>query len=136
MNARNVIISLVLVLALLVFIIFKFSLEPKRKSTFRRNPSRIEYSGFALCRMECYEINANTVTVIIQKGQVHLLKRSNPCSTYRVNLMTKKNRNYFVTIEQCGTVAKVLDCYDAVRTVGCNCINHEAKPLSFSKINY
>ena len=136
MNARNVIISLVLVLALLVFIIIKFSLEPKRKSTFRRNPSRIEYSTFALCRMECYQVNANSVTVIIQKGQVHLVKRSTPCSTYRVNMLTKQNRNYFVIIEQCGTVAKVLDCYDANGTVACNCIQNETKPLSILKIKY
>lgn len=136
MNARNVIISLVLVLALLVFIIIKFSLEPKKKMTFRRNPSRIEYSAFAMCRMECYAINANTVTLIIQKGEVRQLKRANPCSTYKVGMSTKNNKHYFITVEQCGTVAKILDCYEANVTVGCNCINEEARPLSFLKINY
>ena len=136
MNARNVIISLVLVLALLVLIIIKFSLEPKRKSTFRRNPSRIEYSAFALCRMECYEINANMVTVIFQKGEVRLLKKTNPCSTYKIGMSTKQNKHYFITVEQCGTVARVLDCYETNVTVGCNCINNEAIPLSILKINY
>lgn len=136
MNARNVIISLVLVLALLVFIIIKFSLEPKRKSTFRRNPSRIEYSTFALCRMECYEINANIVTMIFQKGEVRLLKRANPCSTYKIGLSTKQHKHYFITVEQCGTVARVLDCYETNVTAGCNCINNEAIPLSILKINY
>lgn len=136
MNARNVIISLMLVLALLVLIIIKFSLEPKKKMTFRRNPSRIEYSAFALCRMECYAINANSVTVIIQKGEVRLLKRANPCSTYKVSMSTKQNKNYFITVEQCGTVVKVLDCYESNVTGGCNCINDEAKPLSILKINY
>lgn len=135
MNARNVIITLVLVLGLLVFIIIKFSLEPKRKPAFRRNPSRIEYAAFALCRMECFEINANIITVIIQKGQVQLLKKLNPCSIYRVNMLTKQNKNYFITVEQCGTVAKVLDCYEVNVTAGCNCVNDETKPLSFLKIN-
>lgn len=136
MNARNVIISLVLVLALLVFIIIKFSLEPKRKSTFRRNPSRIEYSAFALCRMECYEINANMVARIFQKGEIRLVKRTNPCSTYEVSMSTKLNKRYFITVEQCGTVAKVLDCYETNVTVGCKCINDEARPVSLLKINY
>ena len=136
MNARNVILSLFLVLALLVVIIIKFSLEPKKKMIFRRNPSRIEYSAFALCRMECYAINANTVTMIIQKGEVRQIKRANPCSTYKVNMSTKQSKNYFITVEQCGTVAKVLDCYAANVTVGCKCINDEVRPLSILKINY
>ena len=136
MNARNVIISLVVVIGLLVFIIIKFSLEPKKKMTFRRNPSRIKYSAFALCRMDCYQINANTVAVIFQKGQVHLLKKSNPCATYRVTMLTKQNKNYFITVEQCGTSARVLDCYEANVTAGCNCINDETRPVSLLKINY
>ena len=135
MNARNVIISLVLVLVSLVFIIIKFSLEPKKKMTFRRNPSRIKYSAYALCRMECYAINANTVAIVFQKGQVQLLKRSNPCATYRINMLTKQNKNYFITVEQCGTGARVLDCFEANVTAGCNCIDEEARPLSLLKFN-
>lgn len=135
MNARNVIISLVLVLGLLVFIIIKFRLEPKKKLTFRRNPSRIEYSSFALCRMECFGITANTVMIIIQKGQVSLLKKSNPCSDFRLNMLTKQNKNYFITVQQCGTVAKILDCYEVNRAAGCNCVNDEAMPVSLLKIN-
>ena len=41
MKARNVIISLVFVLALLVFIIIKIRNEPKKKLVLNRNPSRI-----------------------------------------------------------------------------------------------
>jgi hypothetical protein len=136
MNARNVIISLVLVLALLVFVIIKFSLEPKKKLTFRRNPSRIEYSAFALCRMECFGMTANTVTVIIQKGEANLLRKSSPCSDYRVNMLTRQNKHYFITVQQCGTVAKILDCYEANATAGCNCVNKEEMPVSLLKINY
>ena len=136
MNARNVIISLVLVLALLVFVIIKFRLEPKKKLTFRRNPSRIEYSAFALCRMECFSITANTVTAIIQKGQASLLKKSSPCSDYRVNMLTKQNKNYFITVQQCGTVAKILDCYEANTIAGCNCVNKKEMPVSLLKINH
>jgi len=136
MNARNVIISLVLILVMLVFFIIKFSLEPKRKMTFRRNPSRIKYSAFALCRMDCYMISANTVTLIIQKGQVQLIKKENPCSTYKVSMLTKQNKNYFITVEQCGTTTKVQDCYEANVTAGCNCINDEARPVSLLKIIY
>jgi hypothetical protein len=48
---------------------------------------------------------------------------------------TSQKISIIVSIQQCGTVAKVLDCYDANGTVGCNCINDETMPLSFLKIS-
>jgi hypothetical protein len=71
MKARNVIISLVFVLALLVFIIIKIRNEPKKKLVLNRNPSRIEYTKFALCRMDCHHINAKSIMGIFRNGEVN-----------------------------------------------------------------
>jgi len=138
MKARNVIISLVFVLALLVFIIIKIRNEPKRKLVLKRNPSRIEYTKFALCRMDCHHINANSIMGIFRNGEVNRDKsdlHKRPCPIFTVRGSTKQKMSIIIIIQQCGTVAKVLDCYDANGIVGCNCINDETTPLSFFKIN-
>ena len=139
MKARNVIISLVFVLALLAFIIIKIRNEPKKKLVLNRNPSRIEYTKFALCRMDCHHINANSIMGIFRNGVVNRPKsdlNKKPCPIFTVSGLTKQKMSIIIIIQQCGTVAKILDCYDANGTVGCNCINEETMPLSFLKINY
>jgi len=138
MKARNVIISLLFVLALLVFIIIKVRNEPKKKLVLNRNPSRIEYTKFALCRMDCHHINANSIMGIFRNGEVNRDKsdlHKKPCPIFTVRGSTKQNMSIILIIQQCGNVAKVLDCYDANGTVACNCINDETMPLSFLKIN-
>jgi hypothetical protein len=133
MKSRNVIISLILVLALLVFIFIRIRLEPKKKPTFNRNPSRIEYSGFALCRMECYSINANSIIPIFRNGNIQSRKRKETCTTFTVNTLTKKGMNIFMVVDQCGTVAKVIDCYIENRQAPCECANIENRPMSYLK---
>jgi hypothetical protein len=138
MKSRNVIISLLFVLALLVFTFIKIRYEPKKKLVLKRNPSRIEYTKFALCRMECYQINANIITGVLQKGEINLAKsdlHKRPCPIFTIHSLTKQNMSILIVVQQCGTVAKILDCYDANKTVGCNCINDETMPLSFFKKN-
>ena len=135
MKSKNVIISLILVLALLAFIFIRLRLEPKKKLTFNRNPSRIEYSQFALCRMECYSINANSIIAVFRNGIVQTRKRRTTCTTFTINTMTKQGMNVFVIVEQCGTVAKVTDCYIANKEAPCSCIDNENRPVSYLKSN-
>ena len=133
MKSRNVIISLILVLALLVFIFIRIRLEPKKKLAFNRYPSRIEYSKFALCRMECSGINANSIIPVFRKGNVQSRKRKETCTTFTVNTLTKKGMNIFMVVDQCGTVAKVTDCYIESRPTPCECTNIENRPISYLK---
>ena len=71
MRARNVIVSLIFVILLLGYIFIKVRwLEPRKKLNFNRNPSRIEYTNYAICRMDCFSINANTVADLFRKGEV------------------------------------------------------------------
>jgi hypothetical protein len=74
---------------------------------------------------------------IFRNGEVKRDKsdlHKKPCPIFTVLGVTKQKMSIIILIQQCGTVAKVLDCYDAYGTVGCNCINDETIPLSFLKI--
>ncbi len=133
MKSRNVIISLILVLGILVFIFIRIRNEPRKKLTFNRNPSRIEYSQFALCRMECFAINANSVTAIFRNGIVQDSKDKKSCTVFTVNTFTKQKVDIFIVVEQCGTVARIIDCYVTNRAAPCNCADVENRPVSFLK---
>ena len=138
MKARNVIFTLLFVLALLVFTIIKIRHEPKKKLALNRYPPRIKYTEFALCRMDCHHINANSIMAILRNGEVNHTKSDlskRPCPIFTIRGLTKQKMSIIITIQQCGTVTKILDCYDANETVGCNCINDETMPLSFLKNN-
>lgn len=133
MSARNVIISLVVVLGIFIFLFIRSCLQPRKKLTFNRNPSRIEYTAFALCRMECYSINANSIVSIFRNGKVLNRERNETCNVYKINTFTKDGRDIYISVEQCGTVAKVADCYIENRKLPCKCFDNENKPLSYSK---
>lgn len=134
MKPRNVIVSLLLVVALLALVFIKVRYwEPKKKLTFKRNPSRIEYSQFAMCRMGCYSLNANSITLVLQQGEVTGVKRKGNCSDFTLRMITKAGKFIYVEVQQCGTVARVKDCYDANAALSCDCSNRESPPLSFFK---
>lgn len=135
MKSRNVIISLILIVGILVFIFVRLRLEPKRKLTFNRYPSRIEYSQFALCRMTCYGVNANSIVSIFRTGDILSRERKQTCTIFSVNTLTKQKMNIFIVVEQCGTVARVIDCYITNREAPCNCTDIENRPISYLKIN-
>lgn len=133
MKSRNVIISLIFVLALLVFIFIKIRTEPRKKVNFNRNPSRIEYSPYALCRMECFSINANSVVAIFKNGDIQDRKPKKNCTVFTINIVTKQEKNIVIIVEQCGTVARVSDCYIANQGAPCNCTDIENPPISYLK---
>lgn len=135
MKSRNVIISLILIVGVLIFIFIRIRFEPKKRLTFNRYPSRIEYSQYALCRMECYSINANSVVLIFRNGSIVGRKRKNTCTVFSVNTLTKQKMNIFIAVEQCGTVARVIDCYVINRQAPCDCVDDEHRPISYLKSN-
>lgn len=136
MKPRNVILSLLLVLAFLVLAFIKVRFwEPERKLTFNRNPLRIKYSEFALCRMDCYFLNANDVTEVLKNGEINLEKsdlKKRPCPVFKLHGRVKKDRSVWITVEQCGKIAKIIDCTDEGIVV-CNCTDNESRPISFYK---
>ena len=138
MKARNVIFSLLLILALLAFAFMKMRLwEPHRRLTFNRNPSRIEYTHHALCRMDCRHISANDIYEIIKKGEVNFLKsdmKDKPCPTFAVQGFTHTGENIRVIFAQCGTVEKVVTCYNLKEDFVCDCPGDHTPISSITKI--
>ena len=135
MKSRNVIISLIFVLALLALIFIKIRNEPGKRLTFNRNPSRIEYSQFALCRMECFNINANSIAAIFKNGDVKDRKPKKNCTVFMVNTITKQEKNIVIIVEQCGTVARVTDCNIVNLGTPCNCTDIQNPQISYLKNN-
>ena len=134
MKPRNVIISLLFVIVLLAFLVIKVRFwEPQRKLTFIRNPSRIEYSQFALCRMDCHKISANIITGVFRNGQINKAKsdlHKRPCPIFTIHGLTKQGKSAWVVVQQCGNVARILDCYYFNEANPCNCVDVSAQPVS------
>ena len=137
MSSRNVIVSLVFVIILLGYLFIKTRyLEPRKKLSFNRNPSRIEYTTLALCRMECQSISANDITEILRKGEINKDKsdlHKRPCAIFTLFGKTRKGMGLSVVVSQCGTVARITNCYDVAGTIPCNCVDGNP-PISFYKI--
>jgi hypothetical protein len=139
MKSRNVIFSLLLILALLAFAFVKMQLwEPHKRLTFNRNPSRIEYTRHALCRMDCRHISANDITEILKKGEINFAKsdlRDRPCPTFALQGFTKKGEHLRVIFAQCGTVGKVITCYSLDEEFICDCPGDQAPGSSLLKLS-
>ena len=138
MKPRNVIISLLFVIALLAYLFIKVRFwEPRKKLSFNRNPSRIEYSQFALCRMDCHSINANIIVGVFRNGQINKAKsdlHKRPCPIFTIHGLTKQGKSVWVVLQQCGTVAMIIDCYYSNDAIPCNCVDAGAPPVSWYKI--
>lgn len=136
MSSRNVIITLVFVIALIVFMIFKIRLEPGRKFELNRNATQIKYAQFALCRMDCENISANDITEVLRKGNVDykysdLTKR--PCAIFTILGKSKKGIGITIVIAQCGKVVRITNCYRNDGAMPCNCVENK-QPISLIKL--
>ena len=134
MKPRNVIVSLIFVIVLLAYLVIKVRFwEPRKKLTFNRNPSRIEYSQFSLCRMDCHRISANIIAGVFRNGQINKAKsdlHKRPCPIFTIHGLTRQGKSVWVVVQQCGTVARVLDCYYYHEANPCNCVDESTQPLS------
>jgi hypothetical protein len=139
MRSRNVIITLLFVLALMVLTFIRVRYwEPKKKVTFNRNPSRIEYSQLALCLMDCYHISANDIAEIFKTGHVNASKtnlKEKPFPVFTIEGVARNKFSMLMVIIQSGNVAKIKSCCRSDETFICNCPVEEPRPISFYKKN-
>lgn len=140
MKARNVILSLVLIVVVFAFAFMKMQwLEPHTKLTLNRNPSRIEYTKRALCRMDCRHISPNDITQILKRGEINFSKtylHDTPCPTFAVEGVTARGEHLRVIIAQCARVAKIITYYDMDIDFSCHCPGDAVQGISFFKSNY
>jgi hypothetical protein len=137
MRSRNVLASLVLIIAIIAFAVVKWHLwEPQKKETFNRHPYQIIYTHHAICRMDCRHISKEDIAEIMQKGII-ILNRSNkydrPCPTFALQGFTNEHENLRVIFAQCDSVTKVVTCYNLHREYECHCpgddeVSHNSPP--------
>ena len=129
MRSRNVIISLLFVLVLILLFFIRVNYwEPRKKLVFNRNPSRIEYSNLALCQMDCYNFNANDMTSILRNGRIVKEKTNmneKPFPKITINGVTKNKMIVNIEIIQIGRVAKIESCYHVNDLFVCNCLENK-----------
>jgi hypothetical protein len=129
MKSRNIVASLILIIALVVFAMVKWHLwEPQRKEAFNRHPSHLVYTHHAMCRMDCRHISESDITEIMKTGII-LFNRSNmydrPCPSFALQGLTSDHENLRVIFAQCDDVTKVVTCYNLHREYECHCPGDE-----------
>ncbi|MBA2746160.1 MAG: DUF4258 domain-containing protein [Flavisolibacter sp.] len=124
MKPRNVIYSLLAVIAMLALAINVWRNEPKRKEAFDRTPEQLAYTKHAKCRMECREITEEEIREVLEKGMI-LFNRSNrndkPCPTFALQRRTSKGASLRVIFAQCNRETRVVTCYNLEKEFSCDC---------------
>lgn len=131
MSSRNVIITLLFVVALFALYLLKVRyLEPKNEISFIRNPSRVEYSSVALCQMDCYRVSANDISVIIRKGEINKSKTNYKQRPFPLIAVSGIIRNKKVDVEiiQIGRIAKIRAC-TIDEPFDCDCKDKVNRPV-------
>ena len=139
MRSRGVFVTLVLVIAVVALAILKFRYwDPKKRLLFNRNPSRIEYTKHAICRMECRHISIRDINEILKNGNVNLSKTNlhdKPCPTFVLQGYTSGGDNLRVVFAQCGSVERVVTCYNLKEDFFCDCPGDHPASVSFNQIH-
>ncbi|HUQ97261.1 MAG TPA: DUF4258 domain-containing protein [Chitinophagaceae bacterium] len=123
MRPKNVIVTLVLLVGLFLFAIYRKHHEPQRKEAFDRTPQRLQYYAFALCRMQCLTISKADIKTLMQTGVINLNKSSRavrPCPVFA--LQGRVQNTYMrVLFEQCRNGTFVVTVYNLQRDDTCRC---------------
>lgn len=134
MNSRNVILSLVLILGIIIFFFIKWRInEPVRKEAFNRKPSHIEYTADAQCLMNCRHISREDINTVMRKGVILFSKsnlRNQPCPTFALQGFTDQGENIRVFVIQCQSVTRIMTCYNLKKDFECDCAGEDAKWVS------
>ncbi len=130
--APVIVVLLLLGLLFLLNTITNADLSDKGKKTeaiakgLNRNPSRIEYSRHALCRMACRKIDVQEVEQILREGTINYKKSeiSNlpECNRkYAVEGLTMDKQKVRIIFAPCGKKVTVVTVIDIGKDWPCNC---------------
>jgi hypothetical protein len=130
MKGRNVLLSLVLLLLVLVIFIRRVGKEPPRREAFDRHPERLTYTRHARCRMDCRGIDQGEIAEIMEKGIINFSKsnrRGGPCPVFALQGRTAGGESIRVIFAQCPEETRVITCYNLETDFACNCEGDERK---------
>lgn len=96
-----------------------------------RNPSHINYSKHAKCRMDCRHIDDAEVNDILQNGKINYNKselNGNECrKKYAVEGYSKDNQHLRIIFAPCNDEVTVVTCIDLGAEWECHCEGDENK---------
>ena len=90
-----------------------------------RNPTTINYSKHARCRMQCRHISESEVREILNEGTINYKKsdlKGNPCNKrYAVEGLTQDNQRVRIIFAPCNTEETVVTVIDLGKEWTCDC---------------
>ena len=116
--------SLLVILALLVFFVYKRWQEPPQRELFDRTPAQLVYTKHALCRMDCRRISKQDVMEIMDEGIINLGKsdrQDKPCPTFALQGTTTDGEKLRIVFAQCNDVTRVVTCINLEEDFECHC---------------
>ena len=123
MRPRNVILTLVLLVSIFLFAIYRKRHEPQLKEVFDRTPARLQYYAFALCRMQCLTVSKDDIKKLLQTGVININKSNRALRPCPVFALQGRIRQAYVRVlfEQCRNGTFVVNIYSLQRTETCDC---------------
>lgn len=107
------------------------NVENKEQRGLNRNPSKINYSKHAKCRMNCRKIDETEVKDILKNGQINYRKSDlggTECrKKYAVEGITKDNQKVRIVFAPCEDEITVVTCIDLNTDWECYCEGDESK---------
>jgi hypothetical protein len=101
------------------------------KRGLNRNPSQINYSKHAKCRMECRHIDESEVNDMLKNGTVNYKKsdlKGDDChKRYAVEGISKDNQRLRIVFAPCNSEVTVVTCIDLSQEWECHCPGDENK---------
>lgn len=101
----------------------------KETRGLNRNPTAINYSKHAKCRMQCRQISESEVMDILKNGTINYKKsnlKGNECTKrYSVEGVSKDNQKLRIIFVPCNTEVTVVTCIDLGKEWECTCEGDE-----------
>jgi hypothetical protein len=130
MKPRNVLLTLLVILAILALAINSWRHEYRAREAFNRQPGKVYFTHHALCRMDCRHISKKDIAEIMEKGVI-MLNKSNrsarPCPMYAMQGRTTGGERLRVIFAQCREETRVVTCYNLDEEFECHCPGDENK---------
>jgi hypothetical protein len=103
--------------------------EVREQRGLNRNPSHINYSKHAKCRMDCRHIDESEVKDMIAKGTINYKKsdlQKDDChKRYAVEGYSKDNQHLRIIVVPCADEVTIVTCIDIGAEWECHCEGDE-----------
>ena len=127
-----------LVLAVIAFSLRNCSCNSKNSSNteikisrgLNRNPSSINYSKHAKCRMDCRQITESEIKDILSNGSINykksdLQKKGDCLKRYAVEGYSKDQQHIRLIVAPCSDEVTIITCIDLDKDWECHCEGDE-----------